>query len=973
MKIHFGALLLIALTAFAQSAWANTCSAKTGTVNWDSNGSWSGCGGKVPQDGDTVIIPNGSTVTLNKDSKKIASLTVNAGGTLQGNGSGKNLDLRSAPGNLTNNGTINLIDEDISIDGAFINNGVFTAGTGKVKLKGNAAQTISGNVVFNDLKVDNGSANGLLLNGNVTVNGGLSGNAVSGGQVTLVSTCPTDYTLVSNGGTTVQHSCPTSLAPLAEYRLEESVWNGSAGEVLDSSGNNRHGTTIGNPLPAPAGALPALAGNPGTCGYGSMPGPFSNGGTFNLPGLPVNTAAGAKTSVAFWMFWDGTNSVMPIGWFGYDLWLVGGHFGFNTGNSDVFGIGSAGLASGWHHVAAVFTNGNVAGNKLYIDGVAQSLTQRLSTPNNTASFVNSTLRAGGWQRDNNYRFSGRLDEVKVYNGELKPSEVSTIRAATHPCSGLVVPSGFNAFEPATPDGNVNGVIYTKLAATPFNLDVVALKIGPAVETGFTGDVKVELVDASGGAGCGARPVIGPAQTLTFAAADAGRKAGTFTGNNAWQNVTVRMSHPATGAPAVVACSTDAFAIRPQTFVVSANLGGATLAAGLNFSMTASSGYNNYTGTPVLHTALLRDHNNAVIGTLLGNFPAAVAGGAAGNTFQYHDVGTISLLADAVSEGNFTGVDQPNDCVIGSTANVLTGGKYGCEIGSAPAGPFGRFYPHHFTYAAILAPACAGFTYMDQPNLGISLTLQAMSAAETVTARYTAGYGSLGTFDITGDNGGNAVNLARLTPVLPAFLWNNGSYTVNTAASSFARDIAPDGPYDNFTLKANILAEPDGVNILGSNLSNATRIRYGRIRMLNAYGSELLPLNIPLTVQHFNGSGWSTNTLDTCTTLAASNMAYTFSGNLAACETAGTLSGSAPTFNLRLAAAGAGNNGTADMTLNLGIAAAGNTCTSVGGPGPAATTANRPWLQLPGGINPAARATFGVYQGNDTIIYQRESY
>jgi len=769
-------------------------------------------------------------------------------------------------------------------------------------------------------------------------------------------------------------SCPIPAAPLAEYRLEESSWNGTAGEVLDSSGNNRHGTAIGAPRPTPATAIPALAGNPGTCGYGGFPGPANNGGALTLP-VNANTTAGAKTSVAFWMFWDGTNSVMPVGWFGYDLWLVGGHFGFNTGNSDVYGISSAGLASGWHHVAAVFTNGNVAGNKLYIDGVAQSLTQRLSTPNNTFSYVNSTLRAGGWQRDNNYRFSGRLDEVKIYNGELKPGEVSTIRAATHPCSGLVVPSGFNAFEPATPAGSVNGVIYTKLAATAFNLDVVALKIGPAVETGFTGDVKVELADASGGAVCGARPVIGSAQTLAFAAADAGRKAATFTENNAWQNVTVRMSYPATGAPTIVACSTDAFAIRPQTFIVSANLGGATLAAGLNFSMTASSGYNNYTGTPVLDTALMRDHNNNAIGILLGNFPAAVAGDAAGNSFQYHDVGTISLLTDAVSDGNFTGVDQPNDCVIGSTANVLTGGKYGCEVGSAPAGPFGRFYPHHFTYAATLAAACAGggFTYMDQPNLGISLALQAMSAAETVTARYTAGYVPLGTFDITGDNGGNAVNLARLTPALPAFVWNNGSYTVNTATSSFARDVAPDGPYDNFALKANILTEPDGVNIVGSNLSNTTRIRYGRIRMLNAYGSELLPLNLPLTVQHFNGSGWSTNTLDTCTTLAASNLAYTFGGNLAACETAGTLSGSAPTFNLRLAAAGAGNNGTADMTLNLGVAAAGNTCTSVGGPGPAATTANRPWLQLPGGINPAARATFGVYQGNDTIIYQRESY
>jgi len=768
--------------------------------------------------------------------------------------------------------------------------------------------------------------------------------------------------------------CPVPATPLAEYRLEESVWNGSAGEVLDSSGNNRHGTVIGNPLPAPAGALPALAGNPGTCGYGSMPGPFSNGGTFNFPGLPVNTAAGAKTSVAFWMFWDGTNSVMPVGWFSYDLWLVGGHFGFNTSNSDVFGISSAGLASGWHHVAAVFTNGNVAGNKLYIDGVAQSLTQRLSTPNNTCSYVNSTLRAGGWQRDNNYRFSGRLDEVKVYDGELTPVEVNAIRTATHTCSGLVVPSGFNAFETATPAGSTSGAIYTKLAETPFNLDVVALKTGPAVETGFTGDVKVELADASGGAACGARPVIGSAQTLTFAAADAGRKTATFTENNAWQNVTVRMSHPATGAPTVVACSTDAFAIRPQTFVVSANLGGATLAAGLNFSMTASSGYNNYSGTPVLDTALMRDHNNAVIGTLLGNFPAAVAGDAVGNAFQYHDVGTISLLADAVSDGNFTSVDQPGDCT-DDTSNVLVGGKYGCKIGSAPAGPFGRFYPHHFTYTATLSPACAGggFTYMDQPNLVISLALQAMSAAETVTARYTAGYGSLGSFDITGDNGGTAVSLARITPALPAFAWNTGSYTVNTATSSFARDVAPDGPYDNFALKANILTEPDGVTITGSNLSNDTRIRYGRIRMLNAYGSELLPINLPLTVQHYNGSGWSTNTLDNCTTLAASNLAYTFGGNLAACETAGTLSGSAPTFNLRLAAAGAGNNGTADMMLNLGIAAAGNTCTSVGGPGPAATTANRPWLQLPGGTNPGARATFGVYQGNDTIIYQRESY
>jgi len=686
----------------------------------------------------------------------------------------------------------------------------------------------------------------------------------------------------------------------------------------------------------------------------------------------VNTAAGAKTSVAFWMFWDGTNSVMPIGWFGYDLWLVGGHFGFNTGNSDVYGISSAGLASGWHHVAAVFTNGIVASNKLYIDGAAQSLTQRLSTPNNTASFVNSTLRAGGWQRDSNYRFSGRLDEVKVYDGELTPGEVSTIHLATHPCGGLVVPSGFNAFEPTTPAGSVTGVIYTKLAATAFNLDVVALKTGPAVETGFIGDLKVELVDASGGAVCGARPVIGSAQTLTFAAADAGRKSAAFTENNTWQNVTARMSYPATGAPTTVACSTDAFAIRPQTFIVSANLGGAALAAGLNFSMTAASGYNNYTGTPVLDTALMRDHNNAAIGTLTGSFPAAVSGDSAGSTFQYHDVGTISLLADAVSDGNFTGVDQPNDCVIGSTSNTQVGGKYGCKIGSTTAGPFGRFYPHHFTYTAALSPACVagGFTYMDQPNLGINLTLSAKSLNETTTTRYTVGYSTLGTLDITGDNAGTAVAVSRLSPALPAFAWNNGSYTTVNPNSAFSKNPSPDGPYNSFALLASVI-DPDGAALLGTNSSNTTRVRYGRLRLQNTHGSEQLILPLPLLAQYWSNGSWITNTLDSCTSFPASGIRMDgYTQNLAACETvlspnAALTLAAGVAAGLRLSAPGAANNGSVDLTVNTN-GAAGNTC--IAAVPSAAANANIPWLS-----SNTARATFGVYKGANEFIYLREVY
>lgn len=220
---------------------------------------------------------------------------------------------------------------------------------------------------------------------------------------------------------------------LGEWRLEEDAWAGVSGEVKDSSGNNHHGMAIGAPLPGLDASVPARGGSPGTCDYGMFSGGSSGGPALTLPGLPVDTRAGAKTSVAFWMYWDGGNNVMPIGWNLHDLWLVNGHFGFNTANSDIHGISSSGLANGWHHVVAVFTNGAVASNELYIDGVKQTLSRRTSTPNNSNAYVRSTLQVSGWGADGNYRFSGRIDEVRVYDGALGQSEVDAIFAATHAC------------------------------------------------------------------------------------------------------------------------------------------------------------------------------------------------------------------------------------------------------------------------------------------------------------------------------------------------------------------------------------------------------------------------------------------------------------------------------------------------------------------------------------------------------------
>ena len=124
---------------------------------------------------------------------------------------------------------------------------------------------------------------------------------------------------------------------------------------------------------------------------------------------------------------------MPIGWVTEGLIFSGGSFGFTTQTGDVYGIASTGFASNWHHVVAEFTNGAVASNKLYVDGVARALTQRAGTPNNANSVVAATLRIGGLSGSTSFRFGGQLDEVKVFNRALTATEVSAEFAAANGC------------------------------------------------------------------------------------------------------------------------------------------------------------------------------------------------------------------------------------------------------------------------------------------------------------------------------------------------------------------------------------------------------------------------------------------------------------------------------------------------------------------------------------------------------------
>lgn len=262
---------------------------------------------------------------------------------------------------------------------------------------------------------------------------------------------------------------------IAEYRFEEDDWDGTAGEILDYSGNDHHGKVLYNSLPD--FASPALTGNTGTCGYASQ-----NDGSIQVTGLPLDTTTpNVKTTVTFWMNWDGTNSTMPIGWDSYDIWIVSGSIGFNTGNGDVFGTSSSGLANGWHHIAVEFTNGNITNNRMYIDGVEQSLTQRQSTPSNSRAYVDSELRIGGWSANSGYDFHGLIDEVRIYEGSLTTSQIETIMQERHPCPPRPIAEyhfdefKWNDYTAQVVDSSIYGY-----DATPFNASVTD-NINPVFE------------------------------------------------------------------------------------------------------------------------------------------------------------------------------------------------------------------------------------------------------------------------------------------------------------------------------------------------------------------------------------------------------------------------------------------------------------------------------------------------------------
>jgi MSHA biogenesis protein MshQ len=320
-----------------------------------------------------------------------------------------------------------------------------------------------------------------------------------------------------------------------------------------------------------------------------------------------------------------------------------------------------------------------------------------------------------------------------------------------------------------------------------------------------------------------------------------------------------------------------------------------------------------------------------------------ANGNAPFTFRYRDAGQIHLTASKAAGGSLL-------TALSGTSNTFT------------------VNPAYFT-TVLTTPACSGsithnsitypgFTYSGQPITTVTVTARESSAA-AATPNYTG--------TVTLSDAGTATN-----------------FTSNTI-SSFTAGAGTASPKYTFGSKTAVptpltLRASDGTTSSSGYTEATALIVSGRVRMTNANGSELLALPIPVYVEYYKTAtaAWQTNTSDTsCTTLSPGNFALSFpstsANHLAACETSATVSGSPPIPTVSLTKPGTGNDGWADVTLNLGSSALGSTCVS--GSAATDTAANKSWLQYNWTgteSNPTSGARFGTVKSGPTI-HQRELF
>jgi hypothetical protein len=191
----------------------------------------------------------------------------------------------------------------------------------------------------------------------------------------------------------------------ASYPGSGTTWN-------DLSGNGSHVTLTSTTYNAAGGG--SIAFN-GTSSYADFNANIGN------------------TNVVTVDMWVRTNSIANGMYFGfniYDALVIDGSIGFNTANSDQYGMTSSkvrelGIEGAWRHLVFVMYSGSKTNNKIYVNGESQALTQILASFNSTnATFNSGAGRISSWRFGLTWLMNLNVASFKIYNRELSAQEIT---------------------------------------------------------------------------------------------------------------------------------------------------------------------------------------------------------------------------------------------------------------------------------------------------------------------------------------------------------------------------------------------------------------------------------------------------------------------------------------------------------------------------------------------------------------------
>lgn len=207
---------------------------------------------------------------------------------------------------------------------------------------------------------------------------------------------------------------------MAWYKLDET--SGTA--AIDSTGRGQDGAYSGSPT------LNVTANGAASQGTAVA---FNGTNYVQASGLYDKSAS---VSAAAWVRLDGADSggasVISLGdYFALQLNTSGVNearaFYYDGSTWTTANVNAVLQNTGWHHFAAVLDAGSTL--KLYIDGVEAASAPTSGTITYTGRGSNTRIASHGWNGTTT-DFTGRVDDVRVYNRALKPDEVFQLYRGT---------------------------------------------------------------------------------------------------------------------------------------------------------------------------------------------------------------------------------------------------------------------------------------------------------------------------------------------------------------------------------------------------------------------------------------------------------------------------------------------------------------------------------------------------------------